>query len=115
VHELSVAMSLLDEIGEAAAREGASSVSSVRLRVGRMSGISRDALLFAWELARADTVAATADLQIEDIDVAVYCPQCQTERAPVSGGELTCGTCGTLAPSIVRGRELELVAMEVLA
>lgn len=115
MHELSVALSLLDEIGEAAAREGATVVSSVRLRVGRMSGIARDALVFAWDLARADTVAAAAELHIEDIEVAVFCQTCQAERRPLAGGGLACGTCGTIASSIVRGRELELVAMEVVS
>ncbi len=115
MHELSVALSLLDEVGEAAKREGVTSVSSVRLRVGRMSGIARDALLFAWELARADSVAANADLHIEDIDVAIYCTQCACERAPLTGAGLTCGACGTIAPHVLRGRELELVAMEVVA
>ena len=115
MHELSVALSLLDEIGEAAVRERATSVSSVRLRVGRVSGIARDALLFAWDIARADTVASKAELHIEVIDVAIYCTHCLAERAPRAGGGLACATCGTIAPHVVRGRELELVAMEIVA
>jgi hydrogenase nickel incorporation protein HypA/HybF len=115
VHELSVALTLLDEVGNAAARERATGVSTVRLRVGRMSGIARDALLFAWDMARADTIADKAELHIEDVDVTVFCPRCEEERRPVEGGGLVCGTCGTTAPSIVHGRELELVSMEVLS
>jgi hydrogenase nickel incorporation protein HypA/HybF len=115
VHELSVAMSLLDEIGAVAEREGATSVSTVRLKVGRLSGIARDALLFAWELARSDTVASNAELHIEDIDVVVFCPRCEQERPPVMGGGLVCSVCGAAAPSIVHGRELELVALEVVS
>jgi hydrogenase nickel incorporation protein HypA/HybF len=113
MHELSVAMSLLDEIGEVAARERAASVVTVRLRVGRLSGIARDALAFAWDLARVDTVASNAELHIEDIEVAVFCSRCEQERAPVEGGALICSVCGASAPSIVHGRELELVALEV--
>lgn len=115
MHELSVALSLLDEIGAAAAREGATRVASVRLRVGRLSGIACDALRFSWELARAETVAADAALIIDEIPVALWCAACDRERAPREGAGLTCSACGALAPSIVRGRELELVAMEVLA
>jgi Zn finger protein HypA/HybF involved in hydrogenase expression len=76
---------------------------------------ARDALLFAWDLARVDSVASNAELHIEDVDVAVYCPNCKCERAPLCGAGFTCGTCGTLTSTIVRGRELELVAMEVAA
>ena len=115
MHELSVALSLLEEVDAAAQREGATSVASVRLRIGRLSGVARDALLFAWDLARVDSVASNAQLHIEDVDVSVYCPNCQCERAPLRGAGFTCGTCGTLTCTIVRGRELELVAMEVAA
>jgi hydrogenase nickel incorporation protein HypA/HybF len=115
MHELSVALSLLEEVDAAARRENATNVASVRLRIGRLSGGARDALLFAWDLARVDSVASNAELHIEDVDVAVYCPNCKCERAPLCGAGFTCGTCGTLTSTIVRGRELELVAMEVAA
>jgi hydrogenase nickel incorporation protein HypA/HybF len=114
MHELTVALSLLDEVGATAEREGATRVASVRLRLGRMSGIVRDALLFSWELARVDTVASEAALEIEDIPVAVWCPRCEGERSIPDGRGLICSECGTISPTIVRGRELELVAMEVV-
>jgi hydrogenase nickel incorporation protein HypA/HybF len=114
MHELSLALSLLDEIGSAAAREGATHVSSVHLRLGRMSGVVHDALLFSWELARADTVASDAALVIDDVPVAVWCPRCDGERPVREGEGLTCAECGAVAPTILRGRELELVAIEVL-
>ncbi len=113
IHELSIALSLLDEIGDAAAREGASRVTSVRLRIGRLSGVTADALTFAWDLARADTVASEAELRIEEIPVTVMCAQCRREGEPREGGGLICNACGAPAPTILRGRELELVAMEV--
>jgi hydrogenase nickel incorporation protein HypA/HybF len=115
MHELSLALSLLEQIGAVAERERATRVSSVHLRVGRMSGIVRDALLFSWELARADTIAGEAVLVIDDVAVAVWCPRCDAER-PVRDGEgLMCVECGTIAPTIVRGRELELTSMEVVS
>lgn len=107
-------MSLLDEIGNVVERERATKVTNVRLRVGRLSGVSPDALTFAWDLARAGTVAAEAELRIEDVPVAVYCARCERESEPREAGGLTCGTCAGTAPAIVRGRELELVAVEIL-
>jgi len=106
-------LSLLDEIGDAALREGASRVTSVRLRIGRLSGVTVDALTFAWDLARADTVASEAELRVEEIPVTVMCAQCGREGEPRDGGGLICSACGAPAPTILRGRELELVAMEV--
>jgi len=114
MHELSLALSLLDEIGAAAEREGTTRVASVHLRLGRMSGVMRDALLFAWDLARADTVASNASLVIDDVAVMVWCPRCDGERSVRDGEGLVCLECGAVAPTIVRGRELELVSMEVM-
>jgi hydrogenase nickel incorporation protein HypA/HybF len=115
MHELSVAMSLLDEVGNVATREGATSVAGVRLKIGRMSGIAHDALLFAWALARADTVASSAELHIEDVDVIVFCPNCEQERTPIQGGILLCSVCGASTPKVVHGRELQLVGVEVVS
>lgn len=113
MHELSIALSLLDEIANVAQREKATRVSRVRLRVGRMSGVARDALLFAWELARSDTVAAQAELLIEDVPLSVFCSRCQCERATLEGGGLVCGICGAPSPTVVGGRELKFVSVEV--
>ncbi len=115
MHELTFALSLLDEVGAAAERERATRVTSVHLRLGRMSGVVRDALLFSWELARADTVASDAVLVIDEVPVAVWCPKCDGERAVRDGEGLTCVQCGTIAPTIVRGREVELTSMEVVS
>ena len=114
MHELSVALSLLDEVAAVAEREGATRVASVRLRLGRMSGIARDALLFSWELARMQTVASDAALLVDDVAVAVWCRTCEGERAVREHEGLACAECGAIALQIVRGREIELFAMEVV-
>lgn len=113
MHELSLALGLIESVSEAAAREGAEHVTAVHLRLGALSGVVRDALAFSWELASADTIAAGSELRIEEIPLAVYCPACRGERAPLPGHGLVCPECGAVAATIVRGRELELVAMEV--
>jgi hydrogenase nickel incorporation protein HypA/HybF len=113
LHELSVALGLLEGIEEAAARDGVERVLSVHVRVGAMSGIAPDALRFSWELATAGTVAADSVLRIEDVPLAVRCERCGEDREPRAAGGLVCPVCGTVCPTIVRGRELQLVAMEV--
>jgi hydrogenase nickel incorporation protein HypA/HybF len=113
LHELSVALSLLEGIEETASRDGIARVLAVHLRIGALSGIAPDALRFSWELATAGTVAAQSALRIEDVPVAVWCEHCDEERKPRVASGLTCPVCGTVCPTIVRGRELQLVAMEV--
>lgn len=113
MHELSVALSLLEGVEETAARQGIERVTAIHVRVGALSGIAPDALLFSWDLATEDSVAAGSVLRIEAVPLAVYCERCAGEREPRAASGLLCPDCGTACPTIVRGRELQLVAMEV--
>ncbi|MGH7728614.1 MAG: hydrogenase maturation nickel metallochaperone HypA [Vulcanimicrobiaceae bacterium] len=113
MHELSVALGLLETIGEAAERDGFERVSAVHVRVGALSGIACDALRFSWELASAETVAAGSELRIEDVPLVIACAACRAESAPNPGAGLRCSRCGLPSTEIVSGRELELVAIEV--
>jgi hydrogenase nickel incorporation protein HypA/HybF len=113
MHELSVALSLVDGIADSARRDGFERVLAVRLRIGALSGIAPDALRFSWKLATDGTLAADSRLEIEDVPLTVFCERCETERTPRPGSGLVCPECGAICPSIVRGRELQLVALEV--
>ena len=113
MHELSVALNLLEGVQETATRDGIERILAVHVRVGALSGIAPDALRFSWELATAGTVAADSALRIEDVPLVVFCERCAAERAPRAASGLMCPSCGSACPTIVRGRELQLVAMEV--
>lgn len=111
MHELSIVLSLLDLVeAEAANHDGA--VATVHLRLGPLSGIVREALVSAYELAREGTVAEGARLVIEDVPVVVSCPACRAERSPASTWELRCPDCGAPTPEVLSGHELELFALE---
>jgi hydrogenase nickel incorporation protein HypA/HybF len=115
VHEISVALSLIEGIQETASKQGIGKVNAVHVRVGALSGIVRDALLFSWDVATENTVAAGSRLCIEEIPLVVFCERCEGERTPRPGTGLLCPDCGTPAPHIVRGREMQLIALEVPA
>ena len=115
MHELSIALSLLEGVTATANQRGFDRVSAVHVRVGALSGIVPDALSFSWELAAEHTVAAGSRLQIEQVPLTVFCERCDSERTPVAGTGLVCPLCNQPAPQIVHGRELDLVAMEVPA
>jgi hydrogenase nickel incorporation protein HypA/HybF len=112
MHELSIALGIVDVAAEEAARRAGGRVAAVHLRLGRLSGVVPDALRSAFELARENSPLAAAELVIEEVPVAAHCPACAAERA-VPFPELVCPTCGTPTPEVVRGRELEVVALEI--
>lgn len=113
MHELSIAMSLVEIVREEAARLGRARVVAVHVRVGALSGVVADALQFSWELATADSPVAGARLQIEEVPVTIYCGRCAAERTLPSAQHLRCPECGDLASRICGGRDLALAALEV--
>lgn len=113
MHELSIALSLIEVAEEEARRSGVTNIAALHVRIGPLSGVVKDALLSAWELAREDTRLQNTTLMIEESPIVGYCPACQRERPIVSIQEFCCVVCGTPIAEIVEGRELDLVALEV--
>jgi hydrogenase nickel incorporation protein HypA/HybF len=114
MHELSIALSLIELAEEELRRHGGSSVDALHLRLGPLSGVVKEALLWAYELAREQSPPLAASrLLIEDVPVAVLCSACGGEREVESIQDMRCRACGTLCGQVVRGRELELFAMEI--
>jgi hydrogenase nickel incorporation protein HypA/HybF len=112
MHELSIALSLVDLAQEEAERHGGR-VCAVHLRLGTMAGVVKEALLSSYEMASADTPLAGSRLVIEDVPVIVFCPSCDALRPIHSVQLFSCSECGTATPDIRQGKELELVAMEI--
>jgi len=113
MHELSIAMGLVEAACEKVAELGPVRVEALHLRLGALSGVVRQALEFSFELAAAGTAIEGARLEIEEVAVTVLCPRCEGERTLESLQHFRCPDCGTPTPTVVRGRELELTALEV--
>ncbi len=113
MHELSIAMSIIDIAAEELERQGGGAVVSVHLRLGPLSGVVKEALTSAFELAREGSPVAQADLKIEEVPIEVFCPTCGSRQPVASPQDLCCGRCGAYTADIVSGRELEIVALEI--
>ena len=113
MHELSIAMSIVEMAEEESARRNNAKIHAIHLRLGLLSGVVKDALLSSYEMACASTCLEGSQLIIEEVPVEVFCPACKT-RVPVASIQwMVCPQCGTLTPDIVQGRELEVIAMEI--
>jgi hydrogenase nickel incorporation protein HypA/HybF len=113
MHELSIAMSIVEMAEEEAAARGNARVEFVHLRLGLLSGVVKEALLSSYEMACAGTRLEGSQLLIEEIPVEVFCPACRYVGKVASIQRLYCPQCGTATSEIVKGRELELVALEI--
>ena len=112
MHELSIALSLVEVATENAAQhEG--KVVGVHIQLGALSGVVKEALLSAWELARTGTSLADATLVIEEVAVAARCARCDALHSYESVQRLACPQCGEPLKEIIGGKELDLVALEM--
>ncbi len=111
MHELSIAVSIVDIAEKEAARRGAC-VEAVHLRLGPLSGVVKEALLSAYEMACENTPLAGSSLMVEDVPLVVYCPQCK-QRRTLSSMNFLCPECQTPTPEVLQGRELEMFALEL--
>src|SRR5208337_3448691 len=105
MHEISIAQSIL-EIAEANARkQNARRIRAIKIRLGEFTTVVREALEFAFEVARRDTLAENARLDIERVPMALSCVLCGPVTDPVREICLICPQCG-LPLKVVSGEEL---------
>lgn len=113
MHELSIAMSIVEMATEESERRGGAQIHAVYLKLGHLSGVVKDALLFSYDVACEGTPLEGSRLVIEEVPVTVYCPDCQSQRTLVSIQHFYCPVCGTPTPQVTQGKELEVVALEI--
>lgn len=113
MHELSIALNLVEIVESAARDAGETKVERVYLRLGVFSGVVKDALLFAYDIATKETLLEGSQLIIEDVPLIVYCPTCDAERELPGIQLFACPVCDTITSDIRSGKELEITSMEV--
>jgi hydrogenase nickel incorporation protein HypA/HybF len=112
MHEISIAQSII-EIAEAKAREANSGrIQVIKIRLGEFTTVVREALEFAFEVARQETLAENARLEIETVPMVVRCVSCGSVKDPVRDVCLICPQCG-LPLEVLSGEELQVQYIEV--
>ncbi|QFQ95003.1 hydrogenase maturation nickel metallochaperone HypA [Streptomyces phaeolivaceus] len=110
MHEMSVALAVVDQVAEAADRAGnVTAVRSVRLQVGELAGVVPDSLTFCFELACAGTLLEGAELVTEAVPGRAQCTACAHEWAVGMPPRLTCPVCDGTRTDLLSGRELQIV------
>jgi hydrogenase nickel incorporation protein HypA/HybF len=112
LHELSIAMSILEAVQKEAARRPEARFLSVGLKIGELTAIDNDALTFGWEAITSDTAMQDVKLAIENIARQQKCPAC-SEVFRASDFETQCPKCGNLGTSTICGDELDIAYIEV--
>jgi hydrogenase nickel incorporation protein HypA/HybF len=112
MHELSIAQSLLEIIEHEALPYRGARVTTVTLRIGKLSGVMPDALRFGFEALSKGGIAEGASLMIEEVPVMIYCHQCGGKNT-TDNPFLLCPRCNGTEVEMIAGRELEIKEMEI--
>jgi hydrogenase nickel incorporation protein HypA/HybF len=113
MHELSLALALVDLACDQVARLEPSGTRAVHVRVGTLAGVDEQALRTSFDAATQGTPIAGAVLRIEMVAAAAWCAACAEERRLDHLARRRCPGCGGLMPELVRGTEFELAALEI--
>jgi hydrogenase nickel incorporation protein HypA/HybF len=112
MHELSVAQSILSIAENAAPKTTNTTITSIHLQIGELSGIELEPLKFAFSIIKKDTILEHAELDIELIRGEAYCPQCKSEFHMHYYGA-SCPNCGNYFIHVSKGREMRVVNLVV--
>lgn len=76
MHEMSLAEGVLDLVEYRARREGCHRVKTVRLEIGKLSGVEPEAIRFCFDAVASGTMAEGAALDIVEQDGRAWCFDC---------------------------------------
>jgi len=113
VHELAIAQSIAEAVEAKAIECNAAHVKSVRLKIGKASGIVADSLTFSFEmLVEQLPVLTGAQLLIDHVPHRARCHHCEEEFGVVNYIAL-CPICQEWSTDVVSGTELQIMEMEI--
>ncbi|MBF0417028.1 MAG: hydrogenase maturation nickel metallochaperone HypA [Magnetococcales bacterium] len=113
MHELAIALSLVDQLRRIAEREHATRITCVRIRVGPTSGVDGEALAFCFPMAAREYPSLEAtQLQITTEPLQWLCLTCHKLFSEPSS-EPVCPYCGALEHHLTGSDELTLESVEL--
>jgi len=114
MHELSIVANLFEILDEQAKEKEAKKIITVKLKVGKLSGVVPEFLETAFDVYKKETIAESAKLKIEEVPLRVKCRRCSAEIVK-DDFIFVCSSCGSRELETLSGAELllEKIEMEV--
>ncbi|MEX0845069.1 MAG: hydrogenase maturation nickel metallochaperone HypA [Balneolaceae bacterium] len=112
MHELSIAMNIVDIVSEEAKKAAATEVTDLEIEVGTLSGVVIEALEFALDEAIKNSVLEQANISILEVQAFGRCNNCEKEYEMNELYEL-CPFCQSMDRTILKGQELLVKSLKV--
>ena len=112
MHEFGIMEAALETAAQKTRAAGATQIHRLKLRVGKLSGVVPEALRFAFDALKDKSLAAQAELQIEEVPAACWCASCAAEFE-TADLKYECPRCHQPSGDLRRGKEMELASLEI--
>lgn len=112
MHEMSIAMNILEIAEKEMQKANASRIEKIHLEIGKLSGVVIESLQFALDILKKKSILAKAEIDIDEIDAKMRCLNCQTEFE-ATDFYVTCPTCGEFGHSVLSGKEMLIKSISV--
>ena len=112
MHELSIVASLFEILEEKAKEQKAKKITSIKVKVGALSGVVPEFLKTAFDVYKKDTIAAEAEITIEEVPLKVHCEKCGAEIIK-NDFVFICEKCDSRELKTLAGTELLLEKIEL--
>ena len=114
MHEVSIALGMVDELMNIARNNNAIKINSVKLKIGRMSGIVTDSLIFAFDAIKLEhSLLSDAEIVIEEVPSVCKCEDCNTSFQTDEMYFPSCSNCNSLHVRILSGEEQQIENVEL--
>jgi len=111
MHELSLAQSIIEIVIDELPKHGLTKVNAITLKLGEMTQLFPDSLLFGFECLSQGTSLEGAQLVIDRVPPKGRCMRCGQEFL-IRNWECRCPGCGDTEIVTVSGKELEIVELD---
>ena len=112
MHELSVAIGIVNIAEKETQKANKSKVELIELEIGSLSGVELDSLEYVWEAAVKGSVLESAEKKINFIEAQANCLECE-QVFKVEKVYDICPKCNSYFKDIIKGKELRVVSSEV--
>ena len=114
VHEVSIALGVVDELSRIAEENNARKITLVKLNIGKMSGIVTDSLKFAFDAVKLEhPFISSAEIVIEEVPLIYNCNECSRSFDTDNMYFPSCPDCDSYNLTLVSGEEQHIENVEI--
>lgn len=114
VHEVSIALGMVNELARIANENNAKYITAVNLRIGKSSGIVIDSLKFAFDAIKMENpLISSVEIVIEEVPLRYECNDCRVSFETDNVHFPSCPDCKSYSLKLLSGDEMDILNVEL--